>query len=177
MDLYTIETERLVLKKISPDEFRYVFENYTEPEIKMFFGHNSEEEYQKEKSKYEKGYTTYNRSFEHFQIIDKASNCIIGGCGFHNWYIDHRRAELGYSIKNEAFKGRGIMSEALKVIIDYGFNKINLHRIEALVGPGNVPSLKLMEKYRFVKEGLLRQHYFVDGKFENSIVFSKLRSD
>ena len=177
MNFYTLETERLILRKLSPDDFKFIFENYSEDEIKNFLGHNSDEEYQKEKTKYEGGYTSYNRSFQYFQIIDKVTDSIIGHCGFHNWYFDHRRAELGYEITNDNFKRKGIMSEALKVIIDYGFNKMNLHRIEALVGSENIPSIKLMEKFNFYKEGFLRQHYFIEDNFENSIVFSKLISD
>jgi ribosomal-protein-alanine N-acetyltransferase len=177
MNFEIIKTDRLILRRLSPNDFEYIFENYSEVEIKKLLGHNSDEEFLKEKAKYEKGYTTYNRSFEYFQILDTVSMCIIGGCGFHNWYFDHRRAELGYSITNENFKRKGIMSEALKAIIDYGFNKMNLHRIEALVGSENIASQKLVGKYNFIKEGVLRQHYFIDGKFEDSVVFSKLKSD
>jgi ribosomal-protein-alanine N-acetyltransferase len=57
------------------------------------------------------------------------------------------------------------MTEAVSSIIDYGFNKLNLHRIEALVGSNNIPSLKIMENHNFTKEGLLRQHYVAD-KYE-----------
>jgi ribosomal-protein-alanine N-acetyltransferase len=177
MNFEIINTDRLILRRLSPNDFKYIYENYSEEEIKKLLGHNSDEEFLKEKVKYENGYTTYNRSFEYFQILDSQSKCIIGGCGFHNWYIDHRRAELGYSITNENFKRKGIMSEALKAVIDHGFHKMNLHRIEALVGSENIASLKLMKKYNFIKEGVLRQHFFIAGKFENSVVFSKLKSD
>ena len=177
MELKLLTTPRLILKILSPEDFIYTFENNSESEIKKILGHNSDEEYLKEKNKYENGYTTYNRSFKYFQIIKKNSGTIIGGCGFHNWYPDHRRAELGYVITEEEFKGKRIMSEALEVVIDYGFNKLNLHRIEALVGTNNIPSLKLMGKFNFVKEGVLRQHYFVNNQFEDSVIFSKLHSD
>lgn len=66
------------------------------------------------------------------------------------------------------------MTEAVNAIIDYGFNKMNLNRIEALVGIGNVPSLRIMEKYNFKREGVLRQHCHVSNKFEDSVLFSKL---
>ena len=66
------------------------------------------------------------------------------------------------------------MTEAVSSIIDYGFTKLKLHRIEALVGSNNIPSLKIMEKNHFIKEGLLRQHFYVTDKFEDSVLFSKL---
>ena len=66
------------------------------------------------------------------------------------------------------------MTEAVSSIIDYGFNELNLHRIEALVGSNNIPSLKIIESQHFTKEGLLRQHYYLANKYEDSIVFSIL---
>ena len=77
----------------------------------------------------------------------------------------------------ERFKRKGLMSEAVSAIIDHGFNKMNLNRIEALVRIGNVPSLRLMEKFHFIKEGVLRQHYYISDKYEDSILFSKLNNE
>jgi len=58
--------------------------------------------------------------------------------------------------------------------LNTGFTKLNLNRIEAIVGCGNIPSLKLMEKYNFIKEGLLREHCYAANKYEDSVLFSKL---
>lgn len=174
MELELFETSRLVLRKITPQDLIFIFENLETDEIMELLGHDSDEAYLKEKRKYEKGYTSYNRTQVSFQLIDRESNEIIGMCGYHNWYMDHKRAELGYAITNEAFKGKGIMSEACEFIIGYGFQVMNLHRIEALVGTENIPSLKLMEKFDFMREGLLREHYFVNDKFEDSIIFSRI---
>ncbi len=177
MGFESIETNRLILQVLSPDDMRDIFESYSKPEIKSILGHRSEEDYQKEEKKQKNGYSSYNRSFKLFLMRDKASNSIIGRCGIHNWNMEHRRAEIGYVMEHENYKRKGLMTEALDIIIDYGFNKMNLHRMEALVGTGNVPSLRLMEKYNFVKEGLLRQHYYIAGKYEDSIMFSKLNHE
>lgn len=69
------------------------------------------------------------------------------------------------------------MKEALPYIIDYGFDRMNLHRIEAMVGPDNQASLRLVKGLGFVEEGLLREHYFIDGKFYDSLVFSLLKKE
>jgi len=84
---------------------------------------------------------------------------------------------LGYALFNDANKGKGFMTEAVKEIIAYGFESMNLHRIEAYVAPDNIPSLNLMSKFSFTKEGLLREHYFYNEKYDDSIVFSLLRSE
>jgi len=174
MNLTTIETPRLLLSGISPEQMAYIFENHPKAEIKRILGHRSERDYEKEASKHKNGYASYNRSFKLFLLTDKASGTIIGRCGIHNWNAEHRRAEVGYVMEDEQFKRQGLMTEALGTILEYGFSHLNLNRIEALVGAGNVPSLRLMEKFGFVREGILRQHYFASDTFEDSIIFSKL---
>jgi len=177
MNFEIIETERLILKGLSPVDIKYIFEHHSKPEIKRILGHRSEEDYQKEESKYKNGYASYNRSFLLFLLTDKAFDTIIGRCGLHNWNVDHRRAEAGYMMEDEDYKRKGLMAEALGAMIEFGFNKMNLHRIEALVGTNNVPSLRLMEKNNFIREGLLREHYYIDGKYEDSIMFSILQEE
>jgi [ribosomal protein S5]-alanine N-acetyltransferase len=177
MNFEIIETKRLLLKGFSPDDMKYVFENYSKPEIKKILGHRTEKDYQKEESKYKNGYSCYNRSFKLFLMTDKASDTIIGRCGIHNWNAEHSRAEIGYVIEDESYKRKGLMTETLDVIIGYGFKTMNLNRMEALVGSRNIPSLKLMEKFNFIKEGRLRQHYYTADKYEDSILFSKLHSE
>lgn len=177
MKFELIETERLRLIGISPDDIKYIFKNLTKLEIKKLLGHRSEEDYLKEESKYKNGYSSYNRSFILFLLTDKESDTIIGRCGLHNWNIEHRRAEIGYVMEDEKYQRKGLMTEAINAIIDYGFKKMNLNRIEALVGIGNIPSLSLMKKYKFKKEGVLRQHTIISDKFEDSVVFSKLHNE
>lgn len=172
-----IETEKLLLKGLSPEDMKYIFEHYSKPEIKKILGHRSEEEYLKEEYKYKNGYASYNRSFKLFLLTDKTSGHIIGRCGLHNWNADHRRAEVGYAMEDERYKRKGLMTEALGAVIDYGFHQLNLHRMEALVGSENTPSLRLMEKYGFVREGLLREHCCIGGSFADSVLFSKLRAE
>lgn len=69
------------------------------------------------------------------------------------------------------------MPEAISAIIDYGFVQMNLHRIEAFIGPNNEASLSLVKKYLFIQEGHLREHYCKNGKMEDSLVFSILKHE
>ena len=169
-----IETQRLKLTGYSSQDMTFIFENLNKDEIKKILGHRTDEDFQKEEYKYKNGYSSYNRAFILFLLTDKITNTIIGRCGLHSWNKEHHRAEIGYNISDENFKRKGLMTEAVSSIIDYGFTKLKLHRIEALVGSNNIPSLKIMEKNHFIKEGLLRQHFYVTDKFEDSVLFSKL---
>ena len=172
-----IETKRLKLTGFSPHDMTTIFENFSKDEIKKILGHRTDEDFQKEEYKYKNGYSSYNRAFILFLLTEKITNTIIGRCGLHNWNKEHQRAEIGYNISDENYKRKGLMTEAVSSIIDYGFNKLNLHRIEALVGSNNIPSLKIIESHHFTKEGLLRQHYFVADKFEDSVVYSILYNE
>lgn len=174
MNFETLETKRLKLIGLTPENMDFIFLNLPKPEIKKLLGHQNEEEYLKEETKQKNGYASYNRSFMLFLLTHKETNTIIGRCGLHNWNKDHNRAEIGYALGYESFKRKGLMTEALEVIIEYGFKKLNLNRIEAMVGKNNKASLRLMEKFNFVQEGILRSHYKIEGQFEDSLVFSIL---
>lgn len=173
----TLQTKRLILQGLSPEDMYFIFENLPKEEIKKVLGHRSDEDYQAEEKKHKNGYSSYNRSFKLFLIREKETNAIIGRCGIHNWNTDHRRAEVGYILTDESQKRKGYMTEALEAVISYGFNQLNLNRLEALVGAENTASLRLMAKNRFIQEGVLRKHHFSNGIFEDSLVFSKLREE
>lgn len=177
MNFKLIETKRMLLKGLTPEDMTEIFERNHKPKIKEILGHRSDEDYEKEHHKYKNGYSCYNRSFMLFLLEDKASSKIIGRCSLHNWNRDHWRAEIGYSMEDESFKQQGLMSEAVEAVIDYGFKLMNLNRIEALVADYNTASLRLLEKNGFVKEGILRNHYYVNGVFEDSVAFSLLREE
>lgn len=177
MTFFTIETERLFLRKVVPDTYHYVFEHFSENELQEFLGITSTEKLQEEKEKFRKGITTHNKSMVLFQLLDKKSNKVIGGCGYHTWYLDHNRAEIGYALTDDNFKRMGLMSEALQHVLDHGFDTMQLHRVEAFISPTNSASIQLVNKFGFIKEGYLRQHYNAKGKFEDSVVYSLLKEE
>ena len=177
MELETLETERLLLKKITPEIFTYLFENYAEKAIMDLLGLATEKEFIKEKEKAQGGYKTYDRTIVAFLLVLKSNHKTIGRCGFHNWYKDHRKAELGYALHHEEDKRKGYMSEAVKPILEYGFKSMDLNRIEACIGPTNIASLSILKKYGFTQEGYLREHYIRDTEVQDSLIFSLLKSE
>ncbi len=172
-----LETPRLVLRRFDDQVLAHIMNNYSDSEIKDFFGITSDEQLNYHKSWNEKGCTTFNKSILFFHLLEPDSNRCIGWCGYHTWYVDHDRAELGYVMNSENDMGKGLMSEALESVIEYGFNEMDLHRIEAMAAPDNKGSLRLLEKNRFTFEGVLREHYKVKGRNEDSNIYSLLRSD
>ncbi|MCW3161947.1 GNAT family N-acetyltransferase [Chryseobacterium oryctis] len=177
MTFETIETERLLIQKLDTETMNRIFEINNEHEIKKTLGITSEEEFARQKKIHQQGYESYNRKMMNFQIVEKQSNTIIGNCGYHTWNPQHHRAEVGYALNSDKFKNKGFMKEALKKIIEFGFQNMELNRIEALIGDDNIPSRKLLEHFGFTKEGIMRGHYLIDGVFENSILYSLLKSE
>ena len=177
MEVETLETERLLLKKLTPELFSQLFENYSETEAIKLLGLSTHEEYLKEKMKAEGGYKTYDRTILAFLIILKETNETIGRCGYHNWYLDHHKAEIGYHLHQDKHKRKGYMTEAVTKILDYGFNELSLNRIEANVAPDNLASVTLIKNFGFSQEGHLRQHYVVGEETMDSLIFSLLKEE
>ncbi len=177
MKFEEIDTGRLILRKLTQEGFDYIHFEMTQAEQLETLGLKSNEELLKEKEKYKKGLSSHNKKFLYYQLIDKKTKEIIGWCGFHTWYTDHNRAEIGYGLFDDNYKGQGIMSEVIALIVNYGFRNMGLERIEAFVGTNNTPSLKLLKRLNFKKEGLLKHHYFYNNSMEDSIVFALLKSE
>ncbi|MCX8533857.1 GNAT family N-acetyltransferase [Chryseobacterium luquanense] len=176
MTFETIQTERLLIKKLDSQIMNKIFELSNDDEIKKILG-VTDEEFVRQKKIYQKGYESYNQKMLNFQIVEKESNTIIGNCGFHSWNPQHHRAEVGYALNSDEFKNKGFMKEALQKVIEYGFQELDLNRIEALIDENNTPSKKLLDYFGFTKEGIVRGHYLVDGVFEDSVLYSLLKSE
>lgn len=91
------------------------------------------------------------------------------------WRIDkvNHRGEIGYLLAPEQ-QGKGLMSEALQAVLNYGFNTLGLHAMEANVNPDNAASIQLLERNGFVREAYFRENFYFDGKFEDSAIYSLL---
>jgi len=114
-------------------------------------------------------------TIQFFQLVAKEDNRILGWCGYHSWAKQHRRAEVFYMLKSDDDKRKGLMSEALEKVLEYGKTEMNLRRIEAFVATDNPASYRLLEKFGFQKEAELKFRYQfgdeVDCDFMYSLIF------
>lgn len=171
-----LQTERLVLEGVSPNVIRDFFNTKSFEEIKNHFGLD-EQAFEHYKAMFEQGMETNRISLYFFLLRDKQTLLPIGECGFHTWNKFHRRAELFYLLRKDEFKNKGLMTEALTKVIAYGFNELNLHRIQGMVDPANEASIKLLLKNNFVKEGIAREDYNVNGTNKDSVCYSLLKNE
>jgi ribosomal-protein-alanine N-acetyltransferase len=98
---------------------------------------------------------------------------ILGIIGHYRMKPEHYRAEVGYMLFPE-YNRQGIISEALQKVVEYGFNDMKLHSIEAILDPANLGSEKVLLKNGFVKEGHLIENEFYNGQFLDTLIYSKL---
>lgn len=172
-----LETQRLVLRQIDNSDVTSLFEILSDPkvaEFDYFYPVKSIEE----AGKFIKRYTEEIEENEEITwgIVLKESNKLIGTCCLGDFEDGSRRTEIGYDIKQSEW-GKGYATEAVKSVIEYGFNKMNLNRIEATITPGNDASVKVLSKLNFTQEGIVRERDLIKGKLEDGIIMSILKRE
>ena len=100
---------------------------------------------------------------------------LIGTIGHWRLLKQHYRAEVGYMLHPDHWN-KGIMKEALLAVIDYGFNVMKLHSIEAHINPANAASAALLESTGFTREAYFKEDFFFNGAFIDSAIYSLLTS-
>lgn len=97
----------------------------------------------------------------------------VGMIGFHRIKPEHHRAEVGYMIEKE-FQGKGYGKEAVNAIIEYAFQEMKIHSVEADIDKDNVASEQLLKSLGFRKEGHFVESFYYEGNFIDSVIYSKL---
>ena len=169
-----LATERLVLRRAAASDVKEIFALRSDISIMKYIPRPL--------------VTNLDEALEHINNIDakieskeginwgitlKGDDTLIGIIGFYRINAENYRAEIGY-ILHPSQSGKGLISEAVKKLVTYGFNTMNLHSIEAVIAPENVASAKVLEKNGFVQEGLFKENQYFEGRFLDSAVYSLL---
>ena len=169
-----LETQRLILRRLTTADAHAVFKLRSDPETMRFvprplaksvddvFGHIALIE---EKIEANTGIN--------WAISLKEDSAMIGIIGNFRIELENYRAEIGYMLLPE-FTKQGIASEAVAAVIKYGFEEMKLHSIEAVIDPANTASGRVLEKNGFIKEAHLRENIFYEGKFLDTVIYSVL---
>ncbi len=169
-----LKTERLILRKILFSDETEIFSIYSDPEAMRHFGkHPFKTKVEAAGMIYKVVNAFQNKEGIRWGIAFKDTEKLIGSAGIWRLDMRHSRGEIGYELLPKHW-GLGIMSEALKEILDFGFDKMGLHSMEANIDPENIASAKLLEKIGFRKEGYLRESYFFNNKFFDNVIYSLL---
>ena len=110
-------------------------------------------------------------------IKEDESDTVIGNCAIQNINSRTRAASCGITIGEKEYQNRGLGTEAMEMLVEYGFNTLNLNRIELSVYDFNSRAFKTYQKVGFVEEGRKRQARYHNGKYQDEIIMAILRED
>jgi ribosomal-protein-alanine N-acetyltransferase len=110
-------------------------------------------------------------------FIFRPDDVLVGGIGLSNMRRGvAETASLGYWV-GLPFARQRFMTAALPLVLDFSFDRLRLHRVEAACLPTNVPSRSLLLRTGFVEEGYARRYLLIDGKWQDHLLFAILRED
>ncbi|MYL32562.1 GNAT family N-acetyltransferase [Pontibacillus yanchengensis] len=172
-----LETERLVLREITKDDAKGIFDCFSNEHVTRYYGQDTLENLEQAEAFVDFFSNSYkeNKGIR-WGIERKGTKGIIGTIGFNAWSPKHKRAEIGYEIHPEQWR-RGYTSEAVLEVIQYGFDVLGLTRIGAVVFIENEASNNLLTKIGFRIEGVLRDYMYQDGRAYDTYVYSLLKRD
>ena len=110
-------------------------------------------------------------------IIEKKTNRHVGNVKLGNIHPLHRNADIGIMVGDKSVWGKGYGSEAMELMLEYGFKRLNLHKITLGVYADHDGAVRAYKKLGFAVEGTLKEQLFRDGAFRDKTVMGILKSD
>ena len=172
-----LHTPRARLREVRPEDAEALLDVYGHPEGVRFLGRPVQtlEQVQTRIAKMREDVERGEAAF--WVMTDPGADRALAYLGFFRWDVPHQTAELGYVLAPARW-GQGLMREVLPMLVRHGFEVLGLHRMEARIDPGNVPSIRLVERLGFRPEGRLRDRTLnEDGTREDLLVFGLLRPE
>ena len=174
---HNLETERLILRRVDNNDYKEVLSLRSNPETMKYIPRpilKNDEEALAHILMIET--KIQNNEGINWAITIKGDPKLIGVIGHYRIQLENYRAEIGYMILPE-FNGQGIVTEAVKEVVKYGFEIMKLHSIEAVIDPDNVASANVLKKNGFVKEAHLKENEFHERRFYDSVIYSILNKE
>lgn len=172
-----LDTDRLILRAFTQNDLDDIFEYASKPEVTKYLPwktHSSRNDtidfLKMSQDMFEK------QDNLDFAIEFKSDKKVIGGISIRKWNDENRCADIGY-VLSPNYWNMGIITEAIMQIIKFGFEELNVNRVEAHCDEDNVSSYKAMEKAGMKYEGTLRKKVFMKDKFVNMRFYSILREE
>ena len=173
-----IETERLLLRKFEYTDDENMLKYWiADPTIQSMYSepiYTTRQEVKELLDKYIGAYAK--EDYYRWAVIYKKSGECIGQIAYFLVDSKNHFAEIEYCI-GSLFQRKGLATEATKSVIQYGFDKMNLHKVQICHKSINFPSQKVIEKCGFVYEGTLRDFFYMDGNYVDRLYYSILKNE
>jgi [ribosomal protein S5]-alanine N-acetyltransferase len=176
-DLPTIETDRLILRKITLADVEEMYSYGSNEEVSKYVTWETHKTLSDTKQFVEFVLGQYeNGKVAPWGIQYKENGKFIGTIDFVSWNIPHQFAEIGYVLSQD-YWGKGIGTEAANELISFGFQYMDLVRIQARCFVENIGSERVMEKVGMSFEGIIRKGMLVKGKHWDLKMYSILKEE
>lgn len=174
MNFPIIKTKRCLLRKLAETDLENIFKGLSHPDIIKYYGvsYTSLEETKKQLEFFDD--LRRNETGIWWAVCSLENDIFYGAAGLNSWSKEHKKAEIGYWLLKD-FWGDGIITEIIPAICNYGFNSMDLHRIEAMVETENRNSITVMNKTGFQLEGTMRECEIKNGKWISLDIYAKLK--
>ncbi|HYE95938.1 MAG TPA: GNAT family protein [Rubricoccaceae bacterium] len=175
--LPVLETPRLRLRPVGPEDADALLAVFGDEETMQYWSHapmRDREAALAYARQIADGFAS--RSLFQWGITVRGEDRLIGTCTLAGWSREHRRAELGYILGREHW-GQGLAAEAVSAVLRFAFGPMGLHRVEADVDPENEPSIRLLERLGFTREGFLRDRWWPYGEPRHTLLFGLLKPE
>ena len=172
-----LESERVVVKPIEREDLSFLLELRWDKDIMNYLIHDPIS-MESQEAWFEKTSKSNDMPCSIFVKGDgdPSELTIAGTVGLYNFNHRHQRATWRVRLSSD-FQGKGLAFEAIMMVLDYGFNTLNLNKIVSDSFADNTAIIKLSQKLGFSEEGVVRSHYFHQGRFRDGINFGLLRED
>lgn len=175
--LPTLLRGRLLLRALTAEDAPSLFAIFSDPEVMRYWSHrpfNRPSQAVDYLAEIRQGFES--KTLFQWGLARAEDDLVIGTCTL--WQLDPRnqRAEVGFALARDHW-GQGWMSDGLTTLIGYSFSTLGLRRLEADVDPANAASIALLERMGFVREGLMRERWLVEGVASDSVFLGLLRKD
>jgi len=170
-------TPRMLLRPLRMDDASAVFHYAHDPEVAQYTKWEAHRTVEDSRRFIEQTIAEYQRGVNAELAMElKSDKKVIGTCGLINVSADHCRAELVFAMAKEHWGG-GIMGEALKATLTFGYGALQLNRIWAKVDPDNMKTVLVLKRASWQFEGTLRQDVKVRGTFRDVKLYSLLKKE
>lgn len=170
-----LKTDRLIMREIQLSDADKIFEMRSNGRVNQFIPRQKMDQIEKSIELTEKTMHAYKNGWGiGWAGILRNSEQIIGTCGFNQIDYPNLRAEIGGELSTE-YWGKNIAFEAVKTIVDFGFEVMNLHSIEAKVSPENRGAIFILNSLGFEKEAHFKDRIYFNGQFSDMAIYSLIK--
>ncbi len=174
----TITTDRLILRRFEFSDDDAMLKNWVADEkIQSLYSEPVYSTKEAVRGLLDKYIGSYEKNdYYRWAVIEKKSGECIGQIAYFLVDSKNNFAEIEYCI-GSAFQCKGYATEATKAVISFGFDKINLHKVQICTKTINAPSKRVIEKCGLTYEGTLRDYFYMNGEYVGRLYFSILKSE